>query len=339
MNSNKERPSPTKHTSWYRKNSIPRTSHSQLHHAPLDIDDHPPNSPSIPSTSGSPVTSSLHAAHLAPPKQSTSKRPSFNVSGIGRSLSTMNPFKHTRVVSTPTTASLALSPHFPATHSEGSTGLPSPLLRPGPSSLRPVLLHRHTTDIATTPMTGGRSRSGKSIAFSGTPLSLSQLAVGGGVTASERERSSRPRIPPPMGPIALNSLIGGAITSPTPTSEPDPFGRDPTSPPSSKGKVKVAPTEILSASTPTNDVYPPVSPEGAPGASPCQERGRSRVPQTSKRNSPVSYNEANALAHEIGASAYIECSALTLVNVVAVFEEAVKIAGESLQINTISDGG
>jgi len=35
------------------------------------------------------------------------------------------------------------------------------------------------------------------------------------------------------------------------------------------------------------------------------------------------------LAREIGASAYIECSALTLVNVVAVFEEAVKVAGES----------
>lgn len=52
------------------------------------------------------------------------------------------------------------------------------------------------------------------------------------------------------------------------------------------------------------------------------------MPRTSKRNSPISYSEAHALAHEIGASAYVECSALTLVNVGAVFEEAVKVAGE-----------
>jgi hypothetical protein len=54
-----------------------------------------------------------------------------------------------------------------------------------------------------------------------------------------------------------------------------------------------------------------------------------RTPRTTKRNTPINYGEGHALAHQLGASAYIECSALTLVNVVAVFEEAVKVAGES----------
>lgn len=336
-NPDKERPSSAKHTSWYGKSSTPRTSHPQLHHTPLGIDDHPSNSPSIPSASGSPITSSLQATHLSPSQPPTSKRLSLNVSGIGRSLSPLNPFKRTRVGSIPIAASSVLNPHLPATHSEGLTGLPSPLPRPGLLSVKPVLLHRHTTDIITTPATGGRSGRGKNIAFSGSPLTLSQLAVE--VTASERERFNKPQmevshpISPSMSPIALNPLIGEPITSLTPMSEPDPFRGDVRGPPSSfKGKAKVAPTKILSASTPTGESCPPRSPEGAPGASPRLDEGRYRIPQTLKRNSPVSYGEANALAHEIGASAYIECSALTLVNVVAVFEEAVKIAGESPHI-------
>ncbi|KAG8824200.1 Rho- BTB domain-containing protein 2 [Serendipita sp. 399] len=40
----------------------------------------------------------------------------------------------------------------------------------------------------------------------------------------------------------------------------------------------------------------------------------------------TSYDEAKRLAREIGASGYMECSALTLVNVVKVFDEAVRIA-------------
>ncbi|CCA75343.1 hypothetical protein PIIN_09327 [Serendipita indica DSM 11827] len=42
----------------------------------------------------------------------------------------------------------------------------------------------------------------------------------------------------------------------------------------------------------------------------------------------MSYDEAKSLARRIGASGYIECSALTLVNVVQVFDEVVRIAGE-----------
>lgn len=42
----------------------------------------------------------------------------------------------------------------------------------------------------------------------------------------------------------------------------------------------------------------------------------------------MSYDEAKSLARRIGASGYIECSALTLVNVVQVFDEVVRIAVE-----------
>ncbi|PVF93143.1 hypothetical protein CPB86DRAFT_790421 [Serendipita vermifera] len=46
------------------------------------------------------------------------------------------------------------------------------------------------------------------------------------------------------------------------------------------------------------------------------------------RNSTTSYQEARAVARRLGASGYMECSALTLVNVVKVFDEAVRIAVE-----------
>ena len=340
---NREPPSTTKRTSLYgtkRKDSISPTSSPKLHHAPFATNDHPPNSPSLPSTSGSPTSPSLQATHVTPSKPSTARRPSLNIlglGGVGRSLSAVNPFKRTRAGSISSAAAMEFTTRSSVTRSDGPTGPPSPAVqsqRPGPSSFRPALLHRHTTDIVTRSTTSGRSGSGKSVAFSGIPLTLTQLATDEGVTASGIERSNQsqrvaPR--PPMSPTASESLIRVPTTSPTPTTRPVPFAADPISPPfSPKGKAKVAPIKLPSASTPASGSRSPGSPEPAPGASPHQDGdgGRDRTPPPSNRNSPISYNEAHAMARQLGASAYIECSALTLVNVVAVFEEAVKVAGK-----------
>lgn len=240
--------------------------------------------------------------------------------------------------------------------------MPSPATpppRPRPSRHRPALFHRHTTDAVTTSTTSGRSGSGKSVAFSGFPL-LAQLALGRGVIAGREERFNQSQmsashpIPPPISPIASDPLIEVPIVGPALTSEHDPISADPPGPPPPfKGKAKGLPIELLSASIPTNGSLSPGLPEVSPGARPRQEvdgdreiergrhrrRSRSRAPRTSKRNSPISYSEGHALAHEIGASAYIECSSLTLVNVVAVFEEAVKVAGEPPQITIADDDG
>ena len=349
--SNRERPSTPKYMSWCEKkfgNSITSTSSPKLHHAPLATDGRPPNSPSLPSASGSPTSPSLQATKLAPLEPSTSKRPSPNalsLNGVGRSLYTVNPFKRTRVASIPNPMATALTPHLSTITPDGPTGPPSPTTQlpcPGRPRLRLALLHRHTTDTVTTVTIGGGSGSGKSAAFSGVPLTLSQLATGGGAIASERERSDQSQvkashpIPPPMSPIASLSSIGVPVTSPILTSESNTFGAGPPSlPPSPKGKAKVVPIKPPSAPTLANDSRSPGSPEISHGAGLHQGgdvdggRGRSRTPRRSKRNSPIGYSEGHALAHEIGASAYIECSALTLINVVAVFEEAVKVAGES----------
>jgi hypothetical protein len=348
--SNRERPS-TKHISWYEKkckNSISSTSSPKLHHAPLVTDGCPPNSPSLPSASGSPTSPSLQAAQVTPPDSPNSKRPSLNIlslNGVDRSLYTLNPFKRTRVASISNPVAMTLTPRLSAIPSDGPAGPPSPDTQPpcpGRPRLRLALLHRHTTDTVTTATVSGGSGSAQSGAFSGVPLTLAQLAIDGGTIASERERSNQNQlrasypIPPPMSPIASVSSIAVPVTGPILTSEFNASGADPPSPPPSpKGKSKVAPIKLPSPATPANGPRSPGSPESARGAIPRQERdanggqSRSRTPRRSKRNSPIGYSEGHALAHEIGASAYIECSALTLINVVAIFEEAVKVAGES----------
>ena len=334
--SNREQPSTTKPTRWYEKkckDSIYSTSSPKLHHAPLANEGYPPNSPSLPSASGSSTNPSPQVAHLAPLEPPVSKRPSLNVlslNGVDRSL---NPFKRTRVTSIA----------HPAGHPSPTTQPPYPR-RP---RLRLALVHRHTTDTVTTKATiSGGSGSVKSVVFSGVPLTLGQLASGEGTIAPERElfnqsqvRALHP-IPPPMSPIASVSSIGEPVTNPILASNA--FGANPLSPPrpprpppSLEEQSEVVPMNLPSAQTPANGLSSPGSPEIASGASPRREgdrdggRSRNSTPQRSKRNLPISYDEANTLAREIGASAYIECSALTLVNVVAIFEEAVKVAGES----------
>ncbi len=356
--SNGERPSATGHISWYRKkckDSISPTSNPKLHHAPLATGDHPPNPPVLTPASRSAASPSLQAAQLASPEPPISNRPSSNVlslDGVGRSLNTVDSFKRTRVASISNPVAMTLTPSLSTTPSDGRTGPPSPTTQSpwsGRSRFRLALFHRHTTDTATTTTIsrGSGSGSGRSVAFPGAPLTLAQLAIGGGTTASERERLNQSQlrasqsIPPPMSPIASVSSIGMPITSSILMSESNAFGGDPLSPPRSpKGKAKVNPIKLPRAPAPASGSRSPGSPEIAPGASPRQEgdgdggRGRGRTPRRSKRNSPISYSEAHALAHEIGASAYIECSALTLVNVVAVFEEVVKVAGESSKNNS-----
>jgi hypothetical protein len=336
----RERPSTTKHISWYGKrckDSMSPSSSPKLYHGPLAIDDHPSNSPSLPSAPGNPTSSPLQAAQLAPPKPSTSKRPSLNVvglNGIGRSMYTVNPFKRTRAASIPNPEAMARTPYLSAIRSDGPTGPPptTQLQRSGPPRLRLPLLHRHTTDTVPTTTISEGSGCGKSAAFPGVPLTLAPFTIGGGTTASERGRSTQSQvmaphpIPPPLSPLASDSSIGVPITSPVPTYEPNAFGADPPSPPNSpKGKVKVVPIKLPSTPTPASGSRSPGSRRGDGDGG----RNRSRTPRRSKRSLSISYSEAHALAREIGASAYIECSALTLVNVVAVFEEVVKVAGES----------
>ena len=345
---------PTKRRGWYKKqykDSISPTSSPKLHHAPPVTDDRPLNPRSRPPTSRSPTNTSLQAAQLAPPGPSTSKGPSPNVlslNGIGGSLNTVNSFKRTRVASIPNPVAMEPTPRLSAIPLDGPTGPPSPTAQPGRSGFRLALLHRHTTDTVTTTTVSGGRGSGRSVAFSGVPLTLSQLAIGGGTTASEKERLNQSQvrgphaIPSPMSPIASVSSIGMPATSPFLVAESNVFGADPLNPPPSpKGKAKDDPIILPRASTPASGSCSPGLLEIVPGASPRQGDGdgdgsqsRRRTPRRSKRNAPISYSEARALAHEIGASAYIECSALTLVNVVAVFEEAVKVAGESSKHNS-----
>ncbi|KAG9052614.1 hypothetical protein FS842_009580 [Serendipita sp. 407] len=54
-----------------------------------------------------------------------------------------------------------------------------------------------------------------------------------------------------------------------------------------------------------------------------------------RMRSQTTYVEARRLAKQIGASGYMECSALTLVNVVKVFDEAVRIAGECFPLHLL----
>ena len=346
---------PPKHRGWYRKkykDSISPTCNPNLHHVPLMTDDNPLNPPSLPPASGSPPSPSLQTAQLAPPGPSTSKGPSPNVlslNGIGGSLNTMNSFGRTRVASIPNPVAMEPTPSLSPMHPDGLTGPPSPSTQPGRSRFRLALLHRHTTDTVTTTTIGGGSGSSRNVSFSGVPLTLAQLAIGGGTTASGRERLNQSQmrgphaIPSSMSPIASVSSIGMPTTSPNLVPESNAFGADlPNPPPSPKGKAKVDPIKLPRAPTPASGSRSPGLLEIVPGASPRQEgdgdgdgsRSRGRTPRRSKRNSPISYSEAHALAHEIGASAYLECSALTLVNVVAVFEEAVKVAGESSKNNS-----
>ena len=347
--SNRERPPATTHMSWYKekcRDSIYPTSNPKLHHVPLGTDDHPPNPPVLP---GSPANPSPQVAQLASLELPTSNRPSSNVlslNGVGRSSNTVDSSKRKRVASIPNPVATALTPSSSAIPSDGRTGPPSPTAQPtspGRSRFRLALFHRHTTDTVTTTTTNGGSGSGRSVAFSGAPLTLAQLAISGGTIPSERERLNQSQvraphmIPPPTSAIASVSSIGMPITSPIPMSESNALGANTPSPSRSpKGKAKVGTIKLPRAPTPANGPRSPGWPEIVPGASPRREGGRegggsrSCAPRKSKRNSPISYSEAHALAHEIGASAYIECSALTLVNVVAVFEEAVKVAGESI---------
>ena len=346
----------TKHTGWYRKSykdSISPTCNPKLHHVPLVTDDNPVSPPSLPPASGSPTTGSLPAAQLAPPGPSTSKGPSPNVlslNRIGGSLNIVNSFGRTRVASIPNPVAMEPTASLSAIPSDGLAGPPSPTTPPGRSRLRLALIHRHTTDtVATTTIDGG-SGSRRSVAFSGVPLTLAQLAVGGGTTASERERLNRSQArephstPPPMSPIASVSSIGvPTTTTPILVPESSAFGADPPSPPRSpKGKAKVDSIKLPRTPTPASGSCSPGLLDIVSGAGPHQEgdgdgygsQSRSRTSRISKRNAPISYSEARALAHEIGASAYIECSALTLVNVVTVFEEAVKVAGKSSENNS-----
>ena len=341
---NRERPPATTRMSWYKekcRDSISPTSNPKLHHAPLAIDDYPPNPPILPSASGSPASRFPQAAQLASLEPPTSSRPSSSVlslNGAGRSLNTVDSSKRKRVASIPDPVAMVLTPSLSAVLSAGRTGPPSPTTQPawpGRSRFRLALFHRHTTDTVTTTATNGESGSGsgRNVAFSGAPLTLAQLAIGGGTITSERERLNQGQvrapyqIPPPTSPIASVSSTGMSITSPISMSESNGFDANPMNPPRShKGKAKVGSIKLPRVPTPADGSRSPGSPEGDREGGRC----RSRTPRRSKRNSPISYSEAHALAHEIGASAYIECSALTLVNVVAVFEEAVKVAGESI---------
>jgi hypothetical protein len=64
-----------------------------------------------------------------------------------------------------------------------------------------------------------------------------------------------------------------------------------------------------------------------PRPSPVKKVTRIEEPLLSMRHRTTSYQEARGVARRLGASGYMECSSLTLVNVVKVFDEAVRIAG------------
>ena len=64
-----------------------------------------------------------------------------------------------------------------------------------------------------------------------------------------------------------------------------------------------------------------------PRPSPGKKVTRIEEPPISMRHRTTTYQEARSTAKRLGASGYMECSSLTLVNVVKVFDEAVRIAG------------
>ena len=64
-----------------------------------------------------------------------------------------------------------------------------------------------------------------------------------------------------------------------------------------------------------------------PRPSPGKKVTRIEEPPLAMRHRTTTYQEARGTARMLGASGYMECSSLTLVNVVKVFDEAVRIAG------------
>jgi hypothetical protein len=69
---------------------------------------------------------------------------------------------------------------------------------------------------------------------------------------------------------------------------------------------------------------------GSPSTSPTRRMTRIEEPHIAPRHRTTTYQEARSVARRLGASGYMECSAMTLVNVVKVFDEAVRIAGMNL---------
>ncbi|KIM26493.1 hypothetical protein M408DRAFT_330627 [Serendipita vermifera MAFF 305830] len=73
-----------------------------------------------------------------------------------------------------------------------------------------------------------------------------------------------------------------------------------------------------------------------PRPSPAKKVTRIEEPPASMRHRTTTYQEARSTARRLGASGYMECSSLTLVNVVKVFDEAVRIAVERRQASASS---
>jgi hypothetical protein len=68
----------------------------------------------------------------------------------------------------------------------------------------------------------------------------------------------------------------------------------------------------------------------SPSTSPTRRITRIEEPHIAPRHRTTTYQEARSVARQLGASGYMECSAMTLVNVVKVFDEAVRVAGTNL---------
>lgn len=117
-------------------------------------------------------------------------------------------------------------------------------------------------------------------------------------------------------------------------------GNKPVPLPHSHVRTNSQPTPVSFSLRSTDAGAPPMQPsslarkdDSAPLAtcssavSPSTKLTRIQEPPPMHRYRTTSYQEARRLARRLGASGYMECSALTLVNVVNVFEEAVRVAG------------
>lgn len=164
-------------------------------------------------------------------------------------------------------------------------------------SFRPTLSHRRTADTIITQHSIDRvSATGSGTSGTTKPVVVSPSINAPTLSESSDTHETQEPASAPMIPITT--------TEPTP---PIPV--------TSSGDM-VPP----SASTPTN-VHPPSSSQSTYPFKPTIQR------------SATSYYEALKMAQALGAAGYIECSARTLVNVVPVFEEAVRVAG-AIQIFT-----
>lgn len=262
---------------------------------------------------------------------------------------------------TPTSSSRSRNPpssyHTPSTtqHTSATTNVtPQEASRPAMAPddrLGPPSSSRTNTGNLSSP---GSPKSPRHVSLPPMLRSLSQVTVFRKVLSRPRSKSrheyhnesSDASLPSPHDPVNPNAAVGSVPVRPplvhrhTSGSATETSGRQlhthvrTTSQPTpvvlsdhekqqqQQGTQPTTSASATAATTTSHSIEP---------TSPARRRTtRIEEPPIARRPRTTTYQEARSAARRLGASGYMECSALTLVNVVKVFDEAVRIAGMTL---------